>query len=54
MAEVKKGKQARVWGLSGNVSAADAAVLDYSKIGGSGDDVAQTETEDARFVEDQV
>ncbi|VDD89878.1 unnamed protein product [Enterobius vermicularis] len=53
VAEVKKGKQARVWGLSGNVSAADAAVLDYSKIGGSGDDVAQTETEDARFVEDQ-
>ncbi|VDK73859.1 unnamed protein product [Onchocerca ochengi] len=50
--ESKKGKQARVWGLSGNTKA-DIDSLDYSK--GKSDSVEEmTEQEDTRFVEEQM
>ena len=52
--EVKKGKQARVWELSGTVNAADAATLDYSKFAAEGDTEGGAEHEDTRFVEEQV
>uniref|UniRef100_A0A158R3W3 SRP54 domain-containing protein n=1 Tax=Syphacia muris TaxID=451379 RepID=A0A158R3W3_9BILA len=52
--EVKKGKQARVWDLSGTFSAAEAATLDYSKIGGAGDSDNALASEEAKFVEDQM
>ncbi|VIO95975.1 signal recognition particle receptor alpha subunit, putative [Brugia malayi] len=50
--ESKKGKQARVWDLSGNVKA-DIDSLDYSK-GKSDNAVNMTEQEDRKFVEEQM
>ncbi|KAL3999042.1 SRP54-type protein GTPase domain family protein [Acanthocheilonema viteae] len=51
-AESKKGKQARVWDLSGNVNA-DIGSLDYSKEK-SDNAVDMTEQEDRKFVEEQM
>ncbi|KAK6105911.1 SRP54-type protein GTPase domain family protein [Brugia pahangi] len=50
--ESKKGKQARVWDLSGNAKA-DIDSLDYSK-GKSDNAVNMTEQEDRKFVEEQM
>lgn len=51
--EVKKGKQARVWGLAANGNKADIASLDYSKTDGENGDAPEVE-EDRRFMEEQV
>ncbi|VDM19109.1 unnamed protein product [Wuchereria bancrofti] len=50
--ESKKGKQARVWDLSGNAKT-DIDSLDYSK-GKSDNAVNMTEQEDRKFVEEQM
>lgn len=51
-AESKKGKQARVWDLSGNAKT-DIDSLDYSR-GKNDNAVEVTEQEDRKFVEEQV
>uniref|UniRef100_F1KZQ8 Signal recognition particle receptor subunit alpha n=1 Tax=Ascaris suum TaxID=6253 RepID=F1KZQ8_ASCSU len=51
--EVKKGKQARVWGLAANGNKADIASLDYSKTDGENGDAPEVE-EDRRFMEEQM
>uniref|UniRef100_A0A914S4S4 SRP54-type proteins GTP-binding domain-containing protein n=1 Tax=Parascaris equorum TaxID=6256 RepID=A0A914S4S4_PAREQ len=51
--EVKKGKQARVWGLAAIGNKADIASLDYSKTDGENGVIPDVE-EDRRFVEEQM
>lgn len=53
-AETKKGKQARVWGLSGSANASEVASLDYSKSSGDTDSSPKEQEEDLKFVEEQM
>lgn len=50
--EGKKGKQARVWDLSGN--GIDVTSLDYSRVNGDDGPNPTEQEEDRKFIEEQV